>query len=1798
LNIFILALVFQFAQIHHSVAQSTRVREQDYAWGKVLVQESTGGYHVSVNIPVTPVVHEFSQRARLAKTSVARSTLETSAKVERELSRVISLAVQPEAAVSVTFRALFSVLLDPNSPLLASDYQQTSDSSVIQPLYSSLSNAGISRLSPSARLVGYEWFRGLRIARISVQPYSYANGDLRLTTQLSLEVTISNSKPSGKTRTQKDTHLADVLNTLVVNAKDVESLSMEDVPWSDSTGLWISSTQKYIKIKIPADRIYRIGYSDLSEKLSNLSGVDPRTFRLLDKGKDIPAVVKGEEDGIFDPGDYIEFVGLRNYSNVDIYKVPSPTEQYPEYMDRYTDTSFYWLTWGGMNGLRIPGSGFVAAVDTLRWYTEFLHIEQNNFIQFVGGNNITHQDPRWLYGDVWFWDYFGGPGQNTRTFSASNIERSRPTAKLSVRFSSWAAQVVNPAHRLRLSINDSDTLDRKDAQAYDHITLSGIAPISKVLTGSNTIRIHSLATSSSLQGFMFDWLEVEYPRKLSSEGDSLVFGCRDSSVSGLKLLQIDNVGSSNVVIYRIKPEIARIESVVIGGTGPYTIFFSDTVRYGSKYFLWTSATIGSPIVGAEQSLTDLRDLNRGADYVVISGGDVLAPARSYAAAISAKYGFRYEVVDVQKVFDQFGYGYPRPESIREFLRFTANWQLPMPSYVLLAGDANYDYKNYVLGSTGIKPTPNIVPSYGMPVSDVWFTVLPDSGSLPQMYIGRIPAMTSQEFSTYASHAITYLNTGNDDWNKRYIMFSGGLSSTEANGFRSTNEQLISNFVVLPPTGGESTHFYKTYDAEGRLISDFGPYTIEEVKKRMNAGALMLNYIGHAATQTWDNGITDISQLQNTRNKFTLISDFGCSTAKFGEPDIRSFGELATVGPMSSAIGYVGNTSLGFTSVALTLPEYFFRKFLRDSILPLGKSHLLAKLERIGGLSGLGAEYPPTVNRILLYTNTLLGDPSIELAAPKKPNFNGLTFNAEPEVITDELDSARLHIQYLNTGSVVDDSLTISVTSSYANSPTLRSIRRKVPLFHDSTVSFIFPTKDKPGEHDFQVLLNSDGRIPEIRTDENSSSFRLIVNSDQVRIVEPSPSLWSDARRIVFLNPFRRLSVGSEILELEIDTISTFGNALRFAEPFGQISTTFHPMLLPRKKYFWRTRVLDSGKPWVPGSFRTIATPETEWGQEDSTELSSNSRTNVAYSDNGLRIANGLIQVKATSAGFNDGQYSSVEINGLNILTSTFNRGHTVVVLDSAGFRPKSQRSFDTFGSGALAESLRVYLESIPVGEFVVEVIADEGSQNLSNTVRDGIKALGSLLIDSVQFRDSWAIIGRKGAPAGSALEVWKKAYSGKAVVETTFVEQIFAGKTTSAVIGPSSGWDSLSVNSDISSGGSVNVKVIGIRNPAGEDTLLSFAAGGTFGIQNIDAKKYPRVKLVGELSKNSIEANPTLRSWSVTLQPPAELAVNYQSLRLSAERILEGGIVTIQLDVRNPTSRPVDSVMVTFTVLNQFGILPIDTLRVVQIPADSFVTTSFVFPTAGRKGANTLYFSVDPAFSIPEVYENNNAISYPIIVEFDSVRPQFDFFVDDQRMFENDFIGTNPEIKVNVYDNSPLPLLDPNNIILKLNNRRVQLGSSPESLYTVGSGSLKGTAIFKPQLKSGLHQFSIQVKDSSGNFADTSARILNLRVQESPGLLNVVNYPNPFAVETYFTFNLVGANLPQEASIKIFSVAGRQVQSIRIPQADLRFGFNRIAWDGKDFDGSDIANGVYFYKISFDSQGKTIESLNKLAKVR
>ena len=93
--------------------------------------------------------------------------------------------------------------------------------------------------------------------------------------------------------------------------------------------------------------------------------------------------------------------------------------------------------------------------------------------------------------------------------------------------------------------------------------------------------------------------------------------------------------------------------------------------------------------------------------IIIAPEEFLSALEDYGNYRSAMSGINVSLVSLEDIIDQFSFGLYDPTAIRNFLKFAyENYPSPPPSAVLLVGDGNYDFKNYLLTASQ-----NLVPPY-------------------------------------------------------------------------------------------------------------------------------------------------------------------------------------------------------------------------------------------------------------------------------------------------------------------------------------------------------------------------------------------------------------------------------------------------------------------------------------------------------------------------------------------------------------------------------------------------------------------------------------------------------------------------------------------------------------------------------------------------------------------------------------------------------------------------------------------------------------------------------------------------------------------------------------------------------------------------------------------------------------------------------------------------------------------------------------------------------------------------------
>ncbi len=823
-------------------------------------------------------------------------------------------------------------------------------------------------------LLGEGIVRGVRVQGVRVSPFLYDDQTRTLTILETIRVTI--------------TFPGDQPEPVLVKRGPADTIFQQLVLNPVQARRWRAPREKQIrtsppKKKFPDSPAYKMsvthdGLYRLTD-LRTLQGSDPRNLQVFNRGEEIPVSVHGEADGVFDPGDYIEFYGEEYRSDTDE-------------SGRYTLTNIYWLTVGDDPGLRTPEIDVSQGSEPLaETYLETRRIEENHIYYNREFHwNTIHYQTTWNY-----------------NISLDEIGDCDSEWLLRVRLMGASSIVdTDPDHHAIIRLNDTRIYDAY-WDSYD--IFQAEIPIDRSLLrdGDNEISVFSAGDTGPMEidSFNVDWFEIEYPRNFVTTDDHFDFSRPCGVSTGQQRYRVSGLDSPGISLYRTDIPGRLINFTVVPAGNSYQVNFSHDVQPATTYLAAISNTLGEPDSIRLDTPSDLRSESNGADYLIITEKSLI-PALAPLVAFHTGRGLRVVIVEAEDIYDEFNSGIFNPEAIREFCRYAYNsWTAPAPSYLLLLGDASWDYKNLLASS--IKT--NIVPSYGKdwyraksksvtpaafspksrnflygdPMVDDQFVCVDGDDNFPDMAVGRITAESPEEVEIFVTKTLAYHNRKRDkDWQKRLLFITGGVGDDEQDLFVQQSQSILNNIILPGNAYWHPSEINKETDDY-----NFGVYE-QAIIDSINAGTLIVNFLGHAGTWSWEAmfDFDDISRLNNF-SKLPFIASFTCNTCRFANPEIASFCEefVMTPSPETGGVATWGGCNFGGFWTDYYLAYYFYDQVLQQRNRDLGLAVMATKILAL-------AQYASYA--IIIEPYTYLGDPALELDIPSAPEvkISGLMSN--------------------------------------------------------------------------------------------------------------------------------------------------------------------------------------------------------------------------------------------------------------------------------------------------------------------------------------------------------------------------------------------------------------------------------------------------------------------------------------------------------------------------------------------------------------------------------------------------------------------------------------------------------------------------------------------------------------------------------------------------------------------------------------------------------------------------------------
>ncbi|MCZ7613529.1 MAG: hypothetical protein M5T52_08325 [Ignavibacteriaceae bacterium] len=388
------------------------------------------------------------------------------------------------------------------------------------------------------------------------------------------------------------------------------------------------------------------------------------------------------------------------------------------------------------------------------------------------------------------------------------------------------------------------------------------------------------------------------------------------------------------------------------------------------------------------------------------------------------------------------------------------------------------------------------------------------------------------------------------------------------------------------------------------------------------------------------------------------------------------------------------------------------------------------------------------------------------------------------------------------------------------------------------------------------------------------------------------------------------------------------------------------------------------------------------------------------------------------------------------------------VIDSITLEPSDFKYF-LYWDPAPADSLISYINSTPTGKLLAMTICADGAQSVlgwssGTPVRRAIETLGSLYIDSVLYRDSWCMIGKKERCKERFLSHSKKRYSGPAEIETNKTVTNQNGWIEFPLIKNSAEWLSVTKSDSLPTGSDISFKPIGIRQDNSVDTLSTVIfLGNTGSLSFIDADLYPVIKLLAEFNANQNFESPALKTLGVNFVPVPDLATNYQVVSIASDTILIGKDAVLSFSITNVVETKADSFYVVVEVINDDNSRQtILNQKVDSLNYDEWKNFNVIFNTSSGSGAKTFQITIDPQNQIRELFEDNNFYSIQFYVKPDTSKPTLNLTFDGNEILDGEYISPEPVIHIELNDQSLLPITDRNSVMIYLNDELIPSDTS------------------------------------------------------------------------------------------------------------------------------------------------------------
>ena len=570
-------------------------------------------------------------------------------------------------------------------------------------------------------------------------------------------------------------------------------------------------------------------------------------------------------------------------------------------------------------------------------------------------------------GQIWVGErFFGGSTKQDFTITLP----TQASGTVLIRYA--LASVSTAASRFVVNMNGSSrNFDFNGQTVYNTFE----AEYSVNGTRSLNINIEYKYTESMASGYV-DYIEVVAPVTMGAQGNQTTL--YTAPATGIRKYNVANGAGSRIWDITDYNNVREVTTTAVGSAAT----FCDTADKWRSYIVFNGST------KTVQSLNAMNNQDiHGAgspEMVIVCHSALKEQALRLANIHSINDNMEVLVATQEEVFNEFGGGQRDPMAIREMMMWFRqkalnNTALNMPRHLLIFGKGTYDNRNIMGNTLTTVVTYETARSFdeeGLSIAtdDVMANlVYGTTYNSPDISIGRLPAKNEEEakqlvdkIERYITRPDLTLDNIRGDWRNSVALLAD--DADPGNGgdtnFTASSEFVSRNITKAYPHITIDKIYADAYVQQSGADGSFYPDVNNALKKRLNYGCMILNYIGHGSAQYIGTERfmmkSDIGSYKNIYQLPFFITST-CTFGRYDDPD-------ETCG----AEEFLLADGAGIACLAASRPISHVESVNNDMIM-----------ESLNPNNTIGDAVRITKNRrMTTQALTLFGDPALKLSHPK------------------------------------------------------------------------------------------------------------------------------------------------------------------------------------------------------------------------------------------------------------------------------------------------------------------------------------------------------------------------------------------------------------------------------------------------------------------------------------------------------------------------------------------------------------------------------------------------------------------------------------------------------------------------------------------------------------------------------------------------------------------------------------------------------------------------------------------------